>query len=179
MKKSALLQQDGQCASRAVDNSRGESGRIMGAAEAAGKPRKNGPRNLHRTPAFSPHVDKTKASKAQAVENPAAGWPSTHLSTCHSSVIEEIFCPSGHSSRSYPQGRDRWAVPGISSLSFCPQALQQHHPLFFSFYLRRMPMTDWLAPIFPYAKAFHVMAVISWMAAVSAWARAVSASPSS
>lgn len=25
-------------------------------------------------------------------------------------------------------------------------------------------MTDWLALIYPYAKAFHVMAVISWMA---------------
>lgn len=25
-------------------------------------------------------------------------------------------------------------------------------------------MTDWLAAIYPYAKAFHVMAVISWMA---------------
>lgn len=25
-------------------------------------------------------------------------------------------------------------------------------------------MTDWLAPLYPYAKAFHVMAVISWMA---------------
>jgi putative membrane protein len=25
-------------------------------------------------------------------------------------------------------------------------------------------MTDWLVPIYPYAKAFHVMAVMSWMA---------------
>ena len=125
--------------------------------------------NAKGTDAVHPQVRESVYGSDGSVDIPSLHEPSPELSL-HQCSESKLFSLNLHRfSRIYPQAAILGKMVGTDLPSSSPQALLQQHSFSLSFLLeghltKRGVMSDLLITLYPFLKAFHVMAVISWMA---------------